>query len=137
MAGNTKPSQPVVVDASVILSWLLPDENPSNTSQEVWSGYLEGSYTLLAPNLLLYEVLNALRSAVVQKRLRPKDVTRVTEEFLAIGIKLEEMTQLGVAVVKTAAVCKLSVYDAAYLVLAREKKIRLFTLDRRLLKFAD
>lgn len=51
-----------VVDASVVLSWLL--EEPSGKSDEILEGHINGSEVLVAPELLHYEVGNFLVTKV-------------------------------------------------------------------------
>lgn len=113
----------VVVDASYILSLLLPDENLDPTSVPSH---------MFAPTLLPYEVANGLRSATSSKRITLKLATALYQEFnkLPITYKTIDFSQ----VLKLAIQVKLSVYDASYLLLSRDKNLPLKTYDKQLLK---
>jgi predicted nucleic acid-binding protein len=81
-------------------------------------------------NLLLYETVNGLRPAVVQKRLTPKEAELLLDSFLNIGIlfeKVDEKQVLGLALNKS-----ITAYDASYVWLAKSQNIGLLTLDERL-----
>lgn len=112
----------VVIDASYVLSWLMPDENnpKTNVGQKV------------APSLLPYEVINAMKSAVMRGRLKESLAQKLITEFLSWGIEYspvnyEEVLPLAVK-------HNLSGYDAAYLYLAKKMKCELLTWDKKLME---
>lgn len=117
------------MDASVVLGWLLTQLSPE-VSGPIIEGHLSGGDPLVAPDLLGYEVANAL---VVGARL-PTDVAVGTyrrfadlgiEQFVSGAAELEAAMEL-------AARFRVSVYDASYVVLAGALECRLVTADRRL-----
>jgi predicted nucleic acid-binding protein len=112
----------VVVDASYILSWLMPDENHPKTrvGQKV------------APTLLPYEVTNALRSAVVRGRINEELAQGLLGEFLSWQIEYQAVDSNKV--LQIAIEHKLSGYDANYLYLAKKMKCALLTWDEKLKK---
>ena len=57
-----------VVDASVALAWVMPDEQ-GELEAEVLRAHQERRIGLLAPSVWEYEVANALRSAVRRGRV--------------------------------------------------------------------
>ena len=67
MVANT--NHRVVIDASAILSYILPDEPTSNKVLHTFKKYAKDKVSFLAPTLLNYEVGNAIKSAVKQNRL--------------------------------------------------------------------
>lgn len=117
-----------VVDASVVLQWLL--ELPSARSTEILEGHLNGSESLVAPELLNYEVGNVL---VTKVKLTSQDASELFGHFIDLGIETyslgadEYQTSLDIA-------CryKLTVYDASYLALALALEVKLVTADKRL-----
>ncbi len=117
-----------VVDASVVLQWLL--EQPSTRSTEILERHLSGSEPLVAPELLNYEVGNVL---VTKVKLTSQDSSELFGHFLDLGIETyslgadEYQTSLDIA-------CryKLTVYDASYLALALALEVKLLTSDKRL-----
>lgn len=131
MAGSGNQA---VVDASVIIGWLLPDEL-TNEQAQVWlKEYQEKKLHLAAPTILFYEVINALKSAVRRKRATFDQVKRIAEKFLKLEIKFFPMEQWTKTLLTTADKYNLSVYDAAYVVLTKKLKINLLSFDKRLQK---
>ncbi len=49
-----------VLDASVIIKWFV-DEDGSKTARTLLTGHINGQYTIVEPDLLIYEVSNVLR----------------------------------------------------------------------------
>jgi Predicted nucleic acid-binding protein, contains PIN domain len=117
-----------VVDASVVCSWVLPDEEQALS--EVSLNRLQ-QFGATAPDLLWYEVRNVLAVSCRRKRISVEQA----KEALA---KLRRSDILTIPVNGDAAVLdlgsrySLSAYDAAYLTLALERKLALATLDQRL-----
>lgn len=112
-----------VVDASYVLSLLLPDENFSALSVPE---------KMFAPNLLDYEIINALKSAVMSKRIDQKLATVLFSEYQNLPIikKAVDFKRVLIVALKH----KLSAYDASYLLLANDLKLKLLTLDKQLQK---
>ena len=126
---NTKEKKTYVIDTSFVLAYLMPDEKEQGV-EEMFSRFEENKINFVSPNLLLYETVNGLRSAVVQKRLSPQQAEILLDSFLNIGIlfeKVDEKQVLGLALNKS-----ISAYDASYVWLAKIKKLKLLTLDERL-----
>ena len=84
--------------------------------------------------MLPFEVCNGLVAAVVQKRLDLKSAITLYQGFLDLSLPLEATNHTSA--LKLAVSTKLSVYDAAYLLLARQLKVKLFTRDAQLLRSA-
>ena len=119
-----------VVDASVVLAWLLPDER--NEQAETVVSRLVGDRAH-APSLLLLEVGNALLQAQRRSRISAGTHADLLDAFTALPLMLEPiaadtMLSAGALAQRHA----LSLYDACYLDLARSRGIPLATFDRRL-----
>ena len=116
-----------VVDASVVLKWLLAE--PSEEAEQLLETHLNGSDPLVAPELLYYEIGNVL---VTKTKFSAQETSDLFGYFLDLHI---EAYSLGADEYRTtidlAHRYKLSVYDAAYLGLAMTLDIRLVTADRR------
>ena len=126
---------PFVLDASVVLAWLLPDEQ-SGTAERVITRLAEEERAL-APSLLLLEVGNALLQA--QRRARIPAATRLellaaftTLPILLEAISAESMLRAGALEQEHS----LSLYDGCYLDLAASRGCPLATFDRGLAKAA-
>lgn len=117
-----------VVDASVVLKWLLAE--PSERAQAVLEEHLDGSDRLIAPELLYYEVGNVL---VTKVRLDAKAISEIFGYFLDLHIESYSLgTEEYHASIDLAHKYKLTVYDAAYLALALAINVKLVTADKRL-----
>ncbi len=128
MAVNT--DRRVVIDASAVLSYILPDEPTPSNILSIFRKYAKDEVSLLAPTLLSYEVGNAIKSVVKQKRLNELTATEIIN-----GFKQLDIHYFGPNISATIALSlehNLSFYDAAYLILAQEQKARLLTLDKKL-----
>ncbi len=127
MAGDLKKTY--VIDASFALAFLLSEKNLE--VDKVFSEYKNNKFVLISNDLLNYEVGNALRTAVLRKRLNNKKAQELFQAFVAFEIKEENvdfLATLGLAVNR-----KISFYDASYLYLAKKLKTKLLTLDSSLL----
>ncbi|MEM9596017.1 MAG: type II toxin-antitoxin system VapC family toxin [Acidobacteriota bacterium] len=117
----------VVVDASVVVHWLIPGTFTHSATR-----LLHGEERLLAPDLLVAEVGNA-----VWKYHRQRLVSR-EEADTAIGmldvapIALQASTQLITDAFQIAADLDRSVYDSLYLALAFVANAPFVTADRKL-----
>jgi len=120
-----------VVDASFVLAFLLPDEKTAHTD-DIFARYSRGECKLIAPQLLPFETFNGLESAIVRKRLAHETAMRLARDFLNLRIPLQDTDFEGAFTIARAE--KLSVYDAAYIQLARASRAPLLTMDARLRK---
>ena len=84
MVANT--NNRVVIDASAILSYILPDEVTPKSVMDVFRKYSKDEVILLVPTLLIYEIGNALKSAVKQKRLNQISASEIIEGFKQLDI---------------------------------------------------
>ncbi len=119
----------VVLDASVILKWLKPDER-SEAAESFLEAHLAGREVIFVPVLLLYEVGNALRFSRV---LTPDEI----EQSLAL-LHAAHLTYVNpnlallADTVRIATETGLSVYDGSYVALSRMLSCSLITADKKL-----
>ena len=120
-----------VIDASVTLAGVLPDESHAGARRILSAAMRAGA---AAPPVWAFEVANVLVVKMRKGVLTP-DQTREIFEVLR-GIELAEDAcepmRAGVAAFDLAVRRKLSVYDASYLRLALDLGLPLATLDMRL-----
>ncbi|WEG08598.1 type II toxin-antitoxin system VapC family toxin [Microbacterium horticulturae] len=126
---------PLVLDTSLTLAWLLPDE-ASDAAEAVLSQALTGREALLAPSLWLYGTANALVSARRRGRLTDAQVTQTVELLEALDVQTPERPAARAVLVATSLRTGLSAYDASYLVLAETSGCPLATLDAKLAQAA-
>jgi predicted nucleic acid-binding protein len=120
-----------VLDSSIALAWLMPDEGDSTT--EAVASRLERE-PAVAPAIWPLEIANALLMAQRRGRLTDNDVNRLLSVILELPVEIEpgaadEKLQATVSLARKLA---LTSYDAAYLELARRRAIPLATVDLRL-----
>lgn len=119
----------LVLDASLALSWALPDE-----SSKYCDGILDrvAASGALVPGLWPYEMANGLLMA--QKRGRYSTAQRVVfvEELLRLPIEVEALGAREILAGQAALAerYRLTAYDAAYLDLALRRGMPLATQDK-------
>ncbi len=117
-----------VVDASVILKWVLGDENEPDHAKamELLDAWVEDQLELVAPTLWEYEVGNFLGRELPEDA--PKKMALLVNLRLANIHLNERMHNICYAWMKENGV---TFYDAAYLATAVEAKGVLITADER------
>ena len=122
-----------VLDCSVTLSWLLPDERGAATDALV--DELERT-TAVVPAIWPYEVANALLVAQRRARIGDDDLLRVRRALAALPIEVEAVARDHVlsVVSELGRHLEITSYDAAYVELAARRRLPLATLDARLRK---
>jgi predicted nucleic acid-binding protein len=120
-----------VLDSSIILAWAYLDET-SPAVQQVFDRPAE--YGAWVPSLWRLEVANALEMNVRRGRRNAafRDATLQDLAVLPIAIDVETDQRAWGATLQLAALHRLTVYDAAYLELAKRRELPLATLDTEL-----
>jgi predicted nucleic acid-binding protein len=118
----------LVVDASVAFKWFVTEAD-----SPLASSLLSGKQTLVSPELVLAEVLNALWRGVRQQAV-DRDQLRHTATHLAHFF--DELVPLRALAIRAAHIAQAldhPIYDCFYLALAERESALLVTADRRLL----
>ena len=120
-----------VLDCSVTMAWVFPDEATEATNQ-LRDSLVEGR--AFAPSLWPVEVANVLLVATRQNRIRADDWREIRASLEALPIEIDPVTTFRAwgASLELARTHQLSVYDAMYLELAMRLQLPLATLDRAL-----
>lgn len=118
-----------VVDASVAVKWFTKERGHMQAS-DLRRDHLEEKSILVAPDLLLYEVANAL---MYNKNLSTSDIKEAVKALNLLGVRLYPPSEklLGKAI-DLAAEYSITIYDASYLAIASELDAQLVTADKRL-----
>lgn len=118
-----------VVDASVVLKWQFDDEESVSQAIALRDDYYaRGAIKLIAPQLLMYEVVNGIATASRRKHLTPEIAFQAVENLVALRIDLREVEPL--LLLEVSLRYNLAAYDAAYLALAESERCGLWTGDR-------
>ena len=124
----------LVIDASATIKWFVPEDD-TEKAVRLRRKHIEGQIDLFAPDLLVYEVANALR-------YRP-DLTEeaLKEDVSALfALDLELVVPSSDIIAKAAARARelgVTVYDSIYLALAETIGSYVVTADERLYERAE
>jgi predicted nucleic acid-binding protein len=126
----------LVVDASVVLAWALPDESSTYADAALTVVERDG---LHVPELWAREVGNGLVVAHLRNRITSADVDVFLAALARLSIVVEQtVPPLTLIRDATAAAVRygLTAYDVAYVDLALRKNLALATLDKAMRKAA-
>ena len=122
-----------VLDSSVALAMLLPDEH-SAAADALASRLAEGS--IAVPTIWHLEVRNAMLAALRARRITAAEFDERLEVLGLLPLEVEPPADAA-ALKRTVALARrhdLSVYDASYVDLAKQRSVPLATLDAKLRK---
>lgn len=120
----------MIVDASVILMAFFPDEAGQVQAQALLRAHALGNLELRSPDLLAYEVTNAVLQAMRRERIPLETAQEILTAFEDLMIAVAPVSLSEVLVM--AHRFDRSAYDAAYLALAKKLDTQFITGDRRL-----
>ncbi len=119
----------LVIDASIACKWFI-DEEDSPQAQMI----LDGDQILLAPDLIVPEVCNAVWKKVRAGQFTSAQATGVMEELPRFFDDIFPCHLLGARSLAIAETLDHPVYDCFYLALAELNDARVVTADARLLR---
>jgi predicted nucleic acid-binding protein len=115
-----------VLDASVVLKWFVEEEDSAQALQ-LREEFYAGEREIVVPDLLLFEVANALR---YNPSFTKEEIQEAMETLFALEIEI--ITPTSSLLSKTIELAKdfdVTCYDAAYLALAEELDFEFITAD--------
>jgi predicted nucleic acid-binding protein len=118
----------VVVDASIACKWLVEERDSADAEALLASGA-----ALLAPDLIVAEVCNALWAQVSRGHLPRESAIAAIEQLPGFLSALVPGTEIAARALHIAATLAHPAYDCFYLALAEMRAARLVTADLRLL----
>jgi predicted nucleic acid-binding protein len=124
------PRPTLVVDASVAVKWVLPEDGREEALR-FQEQYQEEKIDLIAPPLLLAEVANVLWKRARRGDLTPHDARRCFDGFLRDAPRLIESAATETFSLGLALAHGHPVYDCLYLALALEQRCDLVTADEK------
>lgn len=117
----------VVVDASVALKWFVPEEHAAEALR-----FLDGTFHLLAPELLFPELGNILWKKMRRGELNAAEARAVLAALAHVPLEVVPASALVEAALEIAIAYDRTVYDALHLALAVARKCAFVTADARL-----
>jgi len=121
----------VVSDASVVVKWFIQEEY-SDKALRLRDMHVNGEIYVTAPELLPFEVLNALKYSGL---FSLEELKMASISLSSYGIELHSLKgKLAEKALEIAVERDITVYDAAYIALAQELNTILYTADRRLIR---
>jgi predicted nucleic acid-binding protein len=122
----------LVIDASVILKWYLPDEEFAQKALNILDRHVSGETALYAPTILPYEILNALLMSERMGRVNEEVTKNAFNAFLDLEINFLNPFLDYPGIISLARSFDRSVYDASYLAVAENRNFDFVTGDKRL-----
>lgn len=123
----------VVSDASVVVKWFI-QEKESEKALKLRDMHVSGQLDIAAPELLFFEVLNALKSS---RLFSEEELKTAANSLLNYRVELHPLNkQLAEKTVEIAVKTNLTIYDAAYVALAVELETVLYTADEKIVETA-
>jgi predicted nucleic acid-binding protein len=122
----------LVINASVVVKWLLPDEPLVPEARRLLQEFQEGQWQeFIVPEFCLREVANALWVACQRQRITQEEVWAGWSALAQMNLTVLPDPPLD-AVLEFALHYGVPVYDSIYLVLAQDEQCPLLTADERL-----
>ena len=126
-----------VIDASVAVKWYIP-EPLSKAAEQYLQLYKEDRAILLAPDLIIIEVGNALWKKTLSGELPANDARAVLHALTKYcPLKLVPSSELVPSALELAIKMGFTVYDSLYIALAAAAEAMLVTADKEMVKLAE
>lgn len=117
----------VVIDASVAWKWLVLDEVLTEQAVRLLERFLKEEEKIIAPDIILYELGNALAS---KTQLSPSRIKMMWQKLVAYQITIISSDWDFIKrAIEFSKKHRTSVYDASYAVLAKQEGCSLITAD--------
>ncbi|MEM2084118.1 MAG: type II toxin-antitoxin system VapC family toxin [Nitrososphaerota archaeon] len=124
----------VVIDASIVVKWFVEEENYEN-ALKIRDKYVEGEIDIIAPEIIIFEVLNALYYKKLFTLLELKEIANALDAF---SFKLFSLKgKYAEKAIEIAIENNITIYDSSYISLALMEKCKMYTADEQLIKKLD
>lgn len=120
----------VIIDTSVVYKWYSLEEN-SDQAKSLLKKHLNKQETICTPELLLYELTNAW---ITKTSLNLNQIRRNFKNFKKLNIIFEHLSYEVInKALGLAKKYKITIYDASFIALAKQKKCQFITADEKLI----
>lgn len=118
----------VVVDTSIAYKWVR-EEDARHLSLDLLYNFLSGKEKVIIPDLLLYELANVLS---FKTELSLKDIEEAWGLFIDFNVPIfTPSPHFLKKCLRFAKKYQVTVYDATYAILAKDKRCNLITADKK------
>ncbi|HEC16277.1 MAG TPA: PIN domain-containing protein [Sedimenticola sp.] len=121
-----------VIDTSALIRVFVPDGPMPEGLEAFLRGAETGENIAIAPQLMLAEAGNVLHKKRLRGELSDKEALTLLDLVQSMPIRLVGHEELMGGALRLAGQHKLTVYDALFLELARQKGAHLFSADEQL-----
>ena len=119
-----------VIDASIVLKWVLAEENNRETAKALIPRHAAASQEVVVPELLFYEITNVL---AVSAKLPLAQIEEILDWLYELELKIASLGRDDFKkAAKLAQEFHISVYDASYVALAMSLNVVFVTADAAL-----
>jgi len=124
MAGQEE----AVIDASVAVKWFSKEEG-TQAALKVREDHVDGRRSLVAPDLIVYEIANALR---FKPGFDQEKVARAVEDLLDLQMDLITLSKELLRICSELAYrYEITIYDSCYLALGELLGVEVLTSDKQ------
>ena len=121
----------VVVDASLVLKWLIEEED-SEQADDLLQRWRDEGVQLIAPHLMVFEAVNALHQRVLSDHFTVQRAASIVDDLISSEITLHDDPPIHRRALELANLLgQRAAYDAHYLALAERRECDLWTADAR------
>jgi predicted nucleic acid-binding protein len=117
-----------VLDSSVAVKWVLPEADSAKAIR-LRTEYENGIHELLAPDIFIPEIANALASAERQGRIKAGEAAVLLHDVLRAAPTIHPTPPLLLRAMALTIANRRAVYDCIYLALAEAEGCELATAD--------
>jgi predicted nucleic acid-binding protein len=124
----------ICIDASVGIKWYNQKEIHAEKALKIREEYINDEIDIAVPDIFFYEVINALR---YNPEFRQKDIESAISSLKEMQLITVNHDLFLDKIPKIAFDYDITVYDASYVAMAKEKNQIFYTADEKLLKKVD
>lgn len=122
----------IVIDASLALKWVLPEPD-SAKALLLRDDHRNAIHELIAPDILLLEVANALTKAERRKIINPPEASQKFLDVAQTKVNLLPHIAVLARALELASNARIAIYDCVYVALAEKENCDLVTADAKLI----
>jgi len=129
---RAKKMKKYVIDTSVAVKWFSKVEDDTENALQLRKKMLDGICSITVPDLLIYELANALKH---NPKFSSRDVKVALDSIFNMGIEIREAEGLVIAqAIDIALRLNVTVYDACFMALSRMEKMPFITADYKFIE---